>query len=128
MYAWTMLTEFNCQSATHVKNAVLFYYSHPILCMHAMSACSTILSIFVTKCMLNFSIWTTWIVSPANFPKRSFGQKKPVHCSFQGKWFSVGFIMMNEAQDVVFCFICFCRVCLLHCKRKFWMSKFLWDT
>ena len=35
-----------------------------------------------------------------NFPKGSFGQKKPVHCSFLGNWFSsqlsgVGFIMLK---------------------------------
>ena len=31
MYAWTMLTEFNYQSATHVKNAIVFYYIYAIL-------------------------------------------------------------------------------------------------
>ena len=30
MYAWTMLIEFNCQSATHVKNAVVFHYIHTL--------------------------------------------------------------------------------------------------
>ena len=31
MCAWTMLTEFNCQSATCMKDAVVFYYIHTIL-------------------------------------------------------------------------------------------------
>ena len=30
MYAWTMLTEFNCQSTTHLKNAVVFFYIHAL--------------------------------------------------------------------------------------------------
>ena len=54
MYAWTMLTEFNCQSATHVKYAIVFYYIHTILHMLAMSACGIVLSIFAMKCMLKF--------------------------------------------------------------------------
>ena len=29
--SWTMLTQFNCQSATNVKNTVIFYYIHAIL-------------------------------------------------------------------------------------------------
>ena len=37
-----MLTEFNCQSATHVKNTVVFYYIHVILHMLAMSTCSIV--------------------------------------------------------------------------------------
>ena len=28
MYAWTMLTEFNSQSVTRVKNTMAFYYAH----------------------------------------------------------------------------------------------------
>ena len=31
MYAWTMLTKFNCQSTICVKNAIQFYYTHVIL-------------------------------------------------------------------------------------------------
>ena len=54
MYAWTMLTEFNCQSAKHVKNAIVFYYIHMTLHMFTMSTCSIALSIFVMKCMLKF--------------------------------------------------------------------------
>ena len=42
-----------------------------------------------------------------NFPKRSFGQKKPVHCSFQGKWFSKWrWLHYDEGKDAVFCYIC----------------------
>ena len=54
MHAWTMLTEFNCPSATCVKNAIIFYYIHMILIMPAMSACSIVLSVFVMKYMLQF--------------------------------------------------------------------------
>ena len=45
-----MLTEFNCQSATCVKNAIVFYYIHVILhtlLTLAMSACGLVLSVFV---------------------------------------------------------------------------------
>ena len=31
MCAWTMLTEFNCQSAICMKNVIVFYYIHTIL-------------------------------------------------------------------------------------------------
>ena len=30
-YAWTMLTQFDCQSAKHVKNTVVIYYIHLLL-------------------------------------------------------------------------------------------------
>ena len=30
MYAWAMLTEFNCQSATRVKNTIAFFYIHTL--------------------------------------------------------------------------------------------------
>ena len=54
MYAWTILTEFNLQIATDVKNAIVFYYIHTIFHTHAMSACSIVLSIFVMKSVLKF--------------------------------------------------------------------------
>ena len=54
MYTWTMLTEFNFQSATHVKYAIVFYYIHAILHTIAKSACSIVLSIFTMKYMLKF--------------------------------------------------------------------------
>ena len=94
MYAWTMLTKFNCQSATCVKNAIVFYYIHTILHMLAMSACSIVLSIFVMKCMLKFpylnylkSLEVTSQFSA--FLKDLLARRNlHVHCSFQGKWFS----------------------------------------
>ena len=57
-----------------------------------------------------------------NFPKGSFGQKKPVHCSsFQGKWFSsrlsgVGFIMMKHIMQlsVLYGIISMCLWYTLH--------------
>ena len=91
MYTWTMLTKFNCQSTTHVKNAVIFYYIHTLFqsLMLTMSAYGLVLSIFVMLKLpyLNYSKSLT--MKPVlNFPKGSFGQKKPVQYSFQGKWFS----------------------------------------
>jgi len=45
--------------------------------------------------------------SSFNFPKRCFGQKKPVYCSFQRQWFvNWPFLHYDEAQDVVFCHTC----------------------
>ena len=91
MYAWTMLTEFNCQSATQVKNAVVFYYIHAIL-HNLFNACHVYMwLLFCPFCCAEVAL-PELLKEPhqpiLNFPKRSFGQKKPVHCSFQGKWFS----------------------------------------
>ena len=86
-----MLTEFNSQSATRVKNATVFYYIHAILHTIALSACSIVLSVFIMKCMLKLPYLNYVLEEPhqpvLHFPKGSFGRKKPVHCSFQGKWF-----------------------------------------
>ena len=54
MCAWTIITEFNLQSATGVKNAVVFYYIQAILHTLAMSACSIVLSVFAMKSVLKF--------------------------------------------------------------------------
>ena len=54
MCVWTMLNEFNLQSSTRVKNAVVFYYIHAILHTIAMSASSIVLSVFIMKCTLEF--------------------------------------------------------------------------
>ena len=43
MYACTMLTKFNCQSTTHVKNAIQFYYIHVIL-VTLFNACHVCMS------------------------------------------------------------------------------------
>ena len=105
MYGWTMLTEFNCQSATCVKNAVVFNYIHVIATSYACHVCMQ--HCFVHFCYEMFAEVSLPEVlekphqSVLNFPKRSFGQKKSVHCSFQGKWFSiqlssVGFTMMKH--------------------------------
>ena len=38
------------------------------------------------------------------FPKRTFGQKKPVSRAFQSAWFSQWpFLRYNEANDVAYC-------------------------
>ena len=42
-----------------------------------------------------------------SFPKRSFGQKKPVQCSAHTQWFHKWkFLHYDEAQDIVFCHTC----------------------
>ena len=49
-----------------------------------------------------------------NFPKRTFGQKKPVSRSFQSPWFSQWpFLHYNEANDVAYC-----HTCLLAFKQR----------
>ena len=41
------------------------------------------------------------------FPKRIFGQKKPVSRVFQSAWFSQWpFLCYNEANDVAYCHTC----------------------
>ena len=41
------------------------------------------------------------------FPKRAYGQKKVVYCSFQSQWFSTwNFLHYNEAEDAVYCHTC----------------------
>ena len=69
----------------------ILLYSHIISysLMLAMSVYDLVLYIFVILNLpyLNYSKSLT--MQPVlNFPKGSFGQKKPVHYSFQGKWFS----------------------------------------
>ena len=55
MYAQTMLSEFNCQSSTRVKNVIVFYYIHAILhtLLNAWNVCMWPCFVhFVMKCML----------------------------------------------------------------------------
>ena len=49
MYAWTMLTEFNCQSATHVKNAVVYITVNAGYLAHAL--------IILEKHLLKFTLF-----------------------------------------------------------------------
>ena len=38
------------------------------------------------------------------FPKRQYGLKKPVFCSFKGHWFTQWpFLHYNQAEDIVLC-------------------------
>ena len=49
-----------------------------------------------------------------NFPKRSFGKKNPVFCTFQQEWFTkFPFLHYDEAKDIVFC-----HTCLMAVKKK----------
>ena len=48
MYALTMLTEFNCQSGTHVKNAIVFYYIHTLF--HTL----TLVNVCIWPCFIRF--------------------------------------------------------------------------
>ena len=98
-----MLTELNFHSATHVKMplySIIFMHYFILLIMLAMSAYGLISSIFIMLKLpyLNYSKSLT-MQPTLNFPKGSFGQKKPVHYSFQGKWFElsgIGFTMMKH--------------------------------
>ena len=54
-----------------------------------------------------------------SFPERSFGQKKPVHCSLQGKWFNllvsgIGFIMMMLKMQFSVSSVCMQIAVVLH--------------
>ena len=93
MCAWAMLTEFNCQpSTTCVKNTIVFSYIHALfhmLLMLAISAYGLVSSVFVMLKLPYQNYLKCITMQPVlNFPKGSFGRKKPIHCSFQGKWFS----------------------------------------
>ena len=91
-----MFTEFNCQSATLMKNiplySIVFMQYFILFLMLALSAHGLVLSVFVMKCMLKlpYPRYSKSLTSQLvlNFLNRSFGQKKHVHCSLQGKWFS----------------------------------------
>ena len=88
MYAWTMLTEFNCQSGTRVKNAIVFYYIHTLFhtLTLVMSVYGLVSSIFVMLTLPYLNYEKSLTMQPVlNFPKGSLGQKKLVRCSFQGK-------------------------------------------
>ena len=124
MIAWIMLTELNCQSATHVKMSlysIIFMHYFILLIMLAMSAYGLIssISIMLKLPYLNYSKSLT--MPTLNFPKGSFGQKKPVHCSFQGKWCElsgVGFTMVkHKIQFFILSVLCGTPMCLwLHFK------------
>ena len=108
MYAWTMLTEFNLQSSTRVKNAVVFYYIHVILHTIAMSACSIVLSIFIMKCMLKFPYLNylkslTSQFSTGLLARRNLCTAASRASGSAAKWC---WLHYDEAQDAVFCFIC----------------------
>ena len=76
--------------------------------MLAMSAYGLVSSVFVMLKLPYQNYLKCLNMQPVlNFPKGSFGQKKPVHCSFQGKWFSSYVVLASlwcEAQGAVFCF------------------------
>ena len=92
MNAWAMLTEFHCQSSTHVKTplySIIFMHYFILLSALAISAYSLVSFIFVMLKLPYLNYSKSLIMQLVlNFPKGSFGQKKPVYCSFQGKWFS----------------------------------------
>ena len=90
--AWTLLTEFNWLSVTHMKTlwySIVFTQYFIIFSIIAMSACGFC---FVRFCFAEVAL-PELLKEPHqpifNFPKGSSGQKKPVHCSFQGKWFDI---------------------------------------
>ena len=87
MCAWTMLTEFNFQSSTHVKmpsySIIFTQYFIQLPCLHV--------ALFVRFYYEMYAeVSLPKLLEEPHQPVLhwSFGQKKPVHCSFQGKWFS----------------------------------------
>ena len=83
-----MLTQFNCQSATLVKNAIVFYYIrvilHTLFITYHVCMCPCFVHFYYAKVAL-----PELLEEPhqpvLNFSKGSFGQKKLVQYSFQGK-------------------------------------------
>ena len=106
-----MLTEFNFQSATRVKNAVVFYYIHTILHTIAMSACSIVLSVFIMKCMLRFPYLNYLKSLTSQFStflkdllaRRNLYTAASRASGLAAKWC---WLHNDEAQEAAFCFIC----------------------
>ena len=104
-----MLTEFNFQSSTRVKNAIVFYYIHTILHMIAMSACSIVLSIFIMKCTLKFPYLNylkslTHQFSTGLLARRNLCTADSRASGLAAMWC---WLHYDEAQlDALFCFIC----------------------
>ena len=134
MYAWTMLTELNCQSSTPVKMplySIIFTQYFILLLMIFISTCRAtcglVLSVFVMICILKllYVNLATWRASPAitQLFTGSFSQNKHVHCSLQAsglaaKWW---WLHYDEVQDAIFCF-CGISMCLwLHFKNFSYM-------
>ena len=109
-----MLTEFHFQSATHVKNTIVFYYIHVTLHTLAISACGIVLSVFVMKRMkfpyLNYlkSLTSQFLT----LLKRIFWPEETCALQLPGQvvmqLVGVGFIMMKHKMQFsvlsVFCY------------------------
>ena len=107
MHACTMRTEFNCQSAIRVKNAIVFYYVHTI----AISANG----LFCPFCYVKVALpellkephhaASSWL----NFPTflrdlLARGNLYTVACRASGLAAKWCWLHYDEAQGAVFCF------------------------
>ena len=108
MCAWTMLTEFNLQSSTSVKNAIVFYYIHAKLYMITMSACIIVLSIFIMKCMLKFPYLNYLKNLSSQFSTGLLARRNQCTAASRASGLAAKWCWLHydEAQDAVFCFIC----------------------
>ena len=87
-----MLALFNCLSTTGVKKAIVLYYNVHVILYTLLIACHVCISpCFVHFCYAKVAL-PELLEEPHQpvfkFPKESFGQKKLVQYSFQGKWYS----------------------------------------
>ena len=119
MYAWTMLTEFNCQSATCAKiplHSIIFtqYFIH-LPYLHVVLFCPFCYKMYAYVSLPELLEEPHQPVSyqPS---KGSFGQKKPVHqLQLSGqvvqRLSGVGFMMMkHQIQFSVLSVFCHCGI------------------
>ena len=116
MYAWTMLTEFNCQSATCVRNTVILYYIHMIIIL------SNTCHVCTWYCFVHFC-YKIYAEVPLlellegphqpllDFPKDLLAKRNLCTAASRvsglvakiKKWC---WLHYDEVQDALFCFIC----------------------
>ena len=77
-----MLTQFNCHSATYVKNTNVFYYIHDILHTHFKVSHVCMWAYFVHFCYAKAAL--PELFEEPYQPVLNF-LRNLLHCSFQGK-------------------------------------------
>ena len=127
MYAWAMLTEFDCQSATCVKNAVVFYYTHTLHppLMISMSTYGLVSSVLLCwSCLTTITRRASPCSQFSTYLRDLLARRNLYIAAFRARGLAAKWCWLhyNEAQGAVFCF-CGISMCLwLHFKYFTWFG------
>ena len=112
MYAQTMLTKFNSQSSTCVKNAIVFYYIHDTSYSNTCHVCIWhYFAIFVMKCVLKLpylNYLKSLTIQFSTFLRNLLARRNLCTPGFRASGLAVKwcYFHYDEAQHAVFWFIC----------------------